>query len=160
MTERLRRLDGLLEEMTNAEVATAWARIISALRARDLVRTSNTPIGDYAEQICCERFALKRKGFSEKSIDAVDEDGVRYQIKGRRLTPENRSRQLGAIRDVKHKPFDVLLAVFFDADLAVQEIWHVPCEVVEEASFVARTNSTRFVLTRARREDPRVRRLL
>ena len=127
---------------------------------RPCVRTANTPVGDYAERVCCERFGLERKGFSEKSIDAVDAKGVRYQIKGRRLTPENPSRQLSAIRDIERQPFDVLLAVFFNEDLDVDEIWSIPCEVVKEASFVARTNSTRFVLTKKRREDSRVERLV
>jgi len=160
MSKRLRELDRLLHRMEDDEVAKAWARCMRALRARDLVRTANAPVGDYAERICCERFGLERRGFSEKSIDALDADGIRYQIKARRLTPENRSRQLGAIRDVEEEPFDVLLAVFFNEDLDLEEIWHVPHEVVTEASFVARTNSTRFVLTKERRNDPRVRRLV
>jgi hypothetical protein len=160
MPDRLPKLDQLLHDMSDAEVAKAWARCMRMLRARDLVRTANTPVGDYAERICCDRFKLKRKGFSEKSVDAVDAKGIRYQIKGRRLTPENRGRQLSAIRDVEQAPFDVLLAVFFDEDLNVQEIWSIPCEVVKEASFVARTNSTRFVLTQKRRNDPRVRQLV
>ena len=54
----------------------------------------------------------------------------------------------------------MLLAVFFDEDLDVQEIWSIPCEVVREASFVARTNLTRFVLTQERQNDPRVRQLV
>ena len=86
--------------------------------------------------------------------------GIRYQIKGRRLTLENRSRQLSPIRDIEKNPFDVLLAVFFNEDLDVQEIWSIPCEVVKEAPFVARTNSTRFVLTQERQNDPRVRQLV
>jgi|ERR1039458_8194640 hypothetical protein len=160
MSDKLLELDQLLHDMSDAEVAKAWARCMRMLRVRDLVRTANTPVGDYAERICCDRFKLERMGFSEKSVDAVDADGIRYQIKGRRLTPENRSRQLSAIRDIEQEPFDVLLAVFFDEDLNVQEIWSIPCEVVKEASFVARTNSTRFVLTQERRNDPRVRRLV
>jgi len=158
-TDRLAALAKLLADLSDDELAKAWARCMRAMRDRGLVRTANTPVGDYAERVCCSRFNLDRAGFSEKSIDAIDEHGVRYQIKGRRLTPENRSRQLGAMRDVADGPFDVLLAVFFDEDLNVEEIWSVPCEVVKEAAFVARTNSTRFVLTRERRRDPRVRRL-
>jgi hypothetical protein len=160
MPDRLLELDQLLRDMNDAELAKAWARCMRMLRVRDLVRTANTPVGDYAERVCCDLFGLERKGFSEKSVDAVDAEGVRYQIKGRRLTPENRSRQLSAIRDIEQEPFDVLLAVFFNEDLDVQEIWSIPCEVVKEASFVARTNSTRFVLTQERRNDPRVRQLV
>jgi hypothetical protein len=160
MPDRLLELERLLRDMDDDEVAKAWARCMRTLRVRELVRTANTPVGDYAERICCERFNLERKAFAEKSIDAVDAKGMRYQIKGRRLTPENRSRQLSAIRDVEQEPFDILLAVFFDEDLNVEEIWSIPCEVVNEASFVARTNSTRFVLTQAKQNDPRVRRLV
>ncbi len=160
MADRIAVLDQLLSEMNDSEVAKAWARCMRALRTRELVRTANTPVGDYAERICCERFGLSRRGFSEKSLDAVDERGLRYQIKGRRLTQENKSRQLGAIRDLERTPFDILLAVFFNEDLELQEIWQIPCEMVQEASFVARTNSTRFVLTKARQKDPRARRLL
>src|SRR5450631_1586478 len=96
------------------------------LRKRDLIRTANTPVGDYAERICCERLGLERMGFSEKSVDALGPDGTRYQIKARRLTPENPSRQLGAIRDIESQPFDFLLAVFFNEDLDLKAIWKVP----------------------------------
>lgn len=160
MSDRLASLDTLLSAMTDDEVAKAWARCMRKLRQRDLVRTANTPVGDYAERICCDRLKLKRMGFSEKSVDAIGADGTRYQIKARRITPENPSRQLGAIRDIASKPFDFLLAVFFNEDLELQEIWKVPCEVVGEASFVARTNSTRFVMTPAVECDDRVERLV
>jgi len=160
MSDRLAKLDQLLLEMSDTELAKTWARCMRQLRVRNLVRTSNSPTGDYAERICCERFGLERKGFSEKSIDAIDVHGVRYQIKARRLTPENPSRQLGAIRDIEKQPFDVLLAVYFNEDLDVQEIWSIPHEVVKEAEFIARTNSTRFVLTQKVQNDPRVRRLV
>ena len=146
--------------MTDAEVAKTWAQCMNELRDRDLIRTANTPVGDYAERICCERLGLHRKGFSAKSIDAIGSDGTTYQIKGRRLTPSNRSRQVSAIRDIHEAPFDVLLAVYFDEDLNLLEIWQIPHEVVAEAPFVARTNSTRFVLTRQVMADPRVERLL
>jgi hypothetical protein len=160
VSNRLQELDRLLEEMTDDEVAKAWAKCMRRLRVRGLVRTSNTPVGDYAERMCCQHLGLERKDFSEKSVDAVDRHGVRYQIKSRRLTPENPSRQLGAIRDIEQNPFDVLLAVFFDEDLDLKEIWSVPCDVVREAEYIARTNSTRFVLTQTVQRDPRVTRLV
>lgn len=160
MSNHLDELDRLLGDMSDDDVARAWAKSMRELRVRQLTRTSNTPVGDYAERICCERFGLRRSGFSEKSIDAIDDAGRRYQIKGRRLTPENPSRQLGAVRDIQSDPFDLLLAVFFNEDLDLQEIWSIPCSVVKEAEYIARTNSTRFVLTKAVQRDPRVTRLV
>lgn len=50
--------------------------------------------------------------------------------------------------------------MFFNEDLDLQEIWRIPCEVVEEAAFVARTNSTPFVLTKKVQADSRVVRLV
>ena len=82
MPDRLLELNQLLRDMNDAELAKTWARCMRMLRVRDLVRTANTPVGDYAERVCCDLFGLERKGFSEKSVDAVDAEGVRYQIKG------------------------------------------------------------------------------
>lgn len=67
--------------MTDEELAKSWARCMRSLRSRDLVRTANTPVGDYAERICCDRFNLEREGFSKKSIDAVASTGLTYQIR-------------------------------------------------------------------------------
>ena len=158
--EKLDEVDVLFATLTEDELAKAWARCMRAMRNRDLTRTANTPVGDYAERIACDRLSLKRMGFSEKSVDAIGPDGARYQIKGRRITPENRSRQVSAIRNIRSEPFDVLLVLFFDEDLNLTEMWSVPCEVVEEAPYVEHTNSTRFVLTKAIEKDPRVTRLL
>lgn len=47
-----------------------------------------------------------------------------------RLRP---TRRLGAIRDIESKPFDYLLAVFFNEDLELNEIWKVPCDVCEQS---------------------------
>src|SRR4051794_4704740 len=124
--EKQEEVEALVAGLNDAELAKAWARSMRVMRERDLVRTANTPVGDYAERIACAEFGLELKGFSEKSIDAMGPGGVRYQIKGRRLTPANGSRQLGAIRDIKEKPFDVLLAVFFNEDLDLEEIWSIP----------------------------------
>ena len=45
---------------------------------------------------------------STAGYDAKDRAGVRYQIKARRLTQHNPSRQLSAIRNIDDKPFDIL----------------------------------------------------
>lgn len=50
--------------------------------------------------------------------------------------------------------------MFFNEDLDLQEIWSIPCEVVEEAAFVTRTNSTRFVLTKKIQGDRRMTRVV
>ncbi|WP_219852944.1 hypothetical protein [Stutzerimonas stutzeri] len=44
--------------------------------------------------------------------DAKSSDGKKIQIKGRRITASNRSRQLGVIRNLDKNDFDELIAVF------------------------------------------------
>ena len=151
---RLTSLESLLDSMSDDELARAWARCMRKLRTRDLIRTANTPVGDYAERICCDRFDLTRMGFSEKSVDAVDNTGP---LPDQGPTPDPREPQSPARRDPRHRQeeaFDTLLAVIFNEDLEVLEIWSIPHAVVSEA-LVPRTNSTRFVLTPAVQNDPR-----
>jgi hypothetical protein len=152
------RVDELLLATDDAELAQVWARCWRAMRERGVLRSKNV-VGDPAENECRARFRLELQPRSARGIDAVDQNGVRYQIKARWLTPENRSHELGAIRDIEKKPFDILLAVFFEGLLELDGIWSVPREVVADARFVARTNSTKFVLTPAVKRDPRVRKV-
>jgi len=80
-------------------------------------------------------------------VDAVSPDGVRYQIKGRRITPQNGSRQMSAIRDLQGSNFDFLAAVLFDQDYSILRAAIIPIEVVvARATFVPRTNSHKFFL--------------
>jgi hypothetical protein len=77
----------------------------------------------------------------------MDLEGKRYQIKGRRISAENKSRQLGAIRDLAGAHFDYLAAVLFDEGYEILRAAIIPCSVVvQNATFVANTNSHRFLL--------------
>jgi hypothetical protein len=75
-------------------------------------------------------------------------DGKRYQIKGRRFTQHNQSRQLSAIRDLDKANFDYLAGVLFAEDYSIlRAAIIIPCSVIKEhASYVKRTNSHRFLL--------------
>ena len=75
--------------------------------------------------------------------------GVRYQIKGRQVTQRNSSRQLGGLRDLAGRLFDVLAGVIFDDDFRVVRAALIPHDVVEERStYSAHTNSHKFFLCR------------
>lgn len=156
MSDRLEQLQALLEQLSVEELMTAWARAGRHLRSRGAVRSSNV-VGDLSEWIGADRLNLQLLESSERSIDALGPDGTSYQVKGRWLTPENRSRELSAIRG----PFDLLLAVFFDVDMRLSELWTVPHAVVEANSkFVPRTNALKFSVNRKVQAHPQVVRLL
>ena len=136
-----------LARLTSVELLTFQARIADELRSRGIARTSNNVTGDLAEYLFCLAFGWAPAANSNAHIDAIDKGGARYQIKGRRITRHNASRQLGALRDLAGQHFDFLAAVLFAEDYRVMRAAIVPRAVVKErAAFVKRTNSHKFFL--------------
>jgi hypothetical protein len=123
------------------------AQIADELRSRGITRSSNNPTGDLAEYIFCKAFGWKQSGNSNPSIDATDSGGIRYQVKGRRMTRYNNSRQLSAIRNLAGVHFDFLAGVLFNEDYTVMRAALIPHSIaLEKASFVEYTNSHKFLL--------------
>ena len=134
--------------MASLALLNLHAQALEELRQRGLIRSSNNPVGDYAEYLFCKAFGWEQAGNSEKDADAVGRDGLRYQVKGRRLTRHNSSRQLGAIRRLPEKNFDILAGVLFREDFSILRAALVPyAVVVERTTYVAATNSWRLLLT-------------
>ncbi len=103
-----------ITEHSALELLNLHAKVLEELRTRKIIRSSNNPVGDYAEHLCCQAFGWQQADNSEKDADAVGEDGMRYQIKGRRMTRHNGSRQLGALRRLPEKNFDYVAGVLFN----------------------------------------------
>lgn len=136
-----------VKSLSVAELLVLHAQIGEELRDRGVVRSANNPTGDLAEYLFCTAFGWRQEPNSKHGYDATGPDGVRYQIKGRRIHRRNKSRQLSAIRDIEGGHFDVLAAVLFDDDFNVMKAALVPVSiVVERSTFIARTNSNRFML--------------
>jgi hypothetical protein len=134
------------------------AQVANQLRTRGITRSSNNPVGDFAEFLFCRAFGWSQQGKSNAHIDAIGPDGIKYQIKGRRITRYNASRQLGALRDLTGEHFDFLAAVLFSEDYSVLRAAIIPHSVaIERAAFVERTNSHRFLLRDDVWEAPGVR---
>ena len=136
-----------LAQLTPTELLALHAKLGDELRARGITRSANNPTGDLAEYLFCEAFGWSQAGNSHANIDAIGPDGTRYQIKGRRLTRYNNSRQLSAIRDLESGHFDVLAGVLFNEDYSVMRAALIPHAIaIDRATFVERTNSHRFLL--------------
>ncbi|ODR95190.1 hypothetical protein AUC70_05640 [Methyloceanibacter stevinii] len=135
-----------LSSKTNSQLLALIADCQNELRSRDVIQSANI-VGDLAETYVCSALGLKRQGKSAKGVDAVGPDGTRYEIKGRRLTPWNKSRQLSALRGLDQKPFDVLAGVLFDERFQVQRAALIPYQVVRKrAGPMPRVNAHRFLL--------------
>jgi hypothetical protein len=134
-----------------------YAELLDELRRRGVTRSANNPVADYTEHLVSTKLGLTLGGNSASGFDAVDSDGRRYQIKGRRLTAQNRSTELSAIRNLPDRQFDFLIAVVFGPDFTVDYGAQVPFEVVEAlAKYSEHTNAYRFLMRRSVLNDPRV----
>ena len=136
-----------LSQLSAPELLALHAKVADELRARGITRSANNPTGDLAEYLFCKAFGWQQAGNSHANVDAIGPDGIRYQIKGRRITRQNSSRQLGAIRELVDAHFDFLAGVIFNEDYSIARAALIPHAVaIERASFVKRTNSHRFLL--------------
>ena len=122
--------------MTEEEVVSKlkdYASIINSLYSAGVVRTYNSPVGDYAEWLVSTKLNLHLEKNSEKGYDAMDaESGLRYQVKSRWMHPGKNSRQLNVIRNYEDNQFDYLVAVIFGNDFDVAEAYVIPHDVLKE----------------------------
>jgi hypothetical protein len=129
------------------ELLRLHSEVMDELRRREIVRTSNSPVGDYAELLFAMAFGWELAGSSTAGHDATDRDGQRYQIKSRRQTPLNSSRLLSAFRNLPDCKFDFLAAVLFDQHYRVARALILPHEALEaRCRFSAHTNGWRLRL--------------
>jgi hypothetical protein len=135
-----------LRNMDEQSLLRLYSELMEELRDRELIRSSNNPVADYAEKIAVEYMRLTRAGKEERGYDGIDKSRRKYQIKGRRITRHNRSRQLSVIRDLDKRQFDYLVAVIFNEDFSVNEVWKVPYRFVKEHSrFSKHQNGHTFI---------------
>lgn len=119
-----------LNEFTPKQLLQLQAQITNELQARDIVRTQNNPLGDYTEWLVANKLSLSLANNSKAGYDAIDEQGVKIQIKGRRITPKNKSTQLSAIRNLEEKDFDLLVAVIYNENFDILQALCIPHGVV------------------------------
>lgn len=134
-------------QATVSELLALYGEIMDELRGRCVVRTGNSPVGDYAELLFATAFGWLLEPNSASGHDATDAQGIRYQIKGRLLSSLSASRQLSAIRRLPEQTFDYLAAVLFDPRFKVSRAILIPHAVVTaRARRVEHTNSWTFTL--------------
>jgi hypothetical protein len=123
------------------------ASIGDELRAREICRTSNNPVGDVAEFLFHRTFGWKLETNSKAGFDAVCPKLGNIQIKSRRVSLQNPSRQAGAIRNLDKGLFDYLAGVVFDHRYEVHIAMLIPHHlVVKQATDIYHTRSSRIYL--------------
>lgn len=143
--------------LSEIELLRLQSSVTNELLQRGVVRTQNNPLGDYTEWLVSKALDLELQSNSKAGYDGIDSNGVRYQIKGRRVTKKNNSRQLSAIRKYEENDFEVLVAVIYDENFNVIEAVHFPHEVVADyATYRPHVNAHILILKGPILHDPRV----
>ncbi|CAH6812731.1 conserved hypothetical protein [Vibrio chagasii] len=146
-----------LSELSEKDLLRLQASATNELLRRNVVRTQNNPLGDYTEWLVAKALGLELQSNSQAGYDGTDSDGIRYQIKGRRVTPKNQSRQLSAIRNYEEKDFDVLVAVIYDENFDIIEAVQCPHEVIADyATYRSHVNAHILILKGPVLSDSRV----
>ena len=144
-----------LERMTEIELLQSHSQVIEELRRRGVVTTRNNPVGDYTEWLVCRTMGLMKQGNSQSGFDAIDRDGIRYQIKGRQ--DEGSSVQFSAIRNLERGEFDAVIAVVFDNVYSVRLAVMIPHAMVPKfARYYEHTNAHNLILTDKIVDEPGV----
>lgn len=139
--------DNPLAALSVPRLLSNYAAILDELRRREVVRTANNPLSDFAELLFCRAFGWTIAGNSAAGYDAKDAAGIRFQIKARRITVHNGSRQMSAIRSLDKDPFDQLAGVLMDSEFRVMRAVLIPVDIVRARSkHVVHTNSWKFLL--------------
>jgi hypothetical protein len=136
-----------LRDLGDRDLLTLYVQVLDTLRARGTVRSTNNPVADYAEGLCATALQLTLASKSTTGYDAIDPSGQKIEIKARRITDHNPSRQLSAIRGLALKHFDFLAGILFNADFSVFKGCLIPHALISEhGTFTEHTNSHRFLL--------------
>jgi hypothetical protein len=137
--------------MSTAELLRLWARIMSELRDREILRSSSNPTGDFCEAVVADHFGVELAPASTRGYDLVTNDGTRVQVKGRRWTARSKPSHYSLIRNLDAHEFDLLVAVHLDEDFTVSESWSVPWETVRRyARFNERVSGWRLPIIKGK----------
>lgn len=117
-----------------SKIMKDYSDILKTLVSENVVRTFNSPVGDYAEWLVAQTFNLTLCRNSETGYDATDAAGVRYQVKSRwDNSGTQKSFSFNVIRDLdKGDPFDYLIAVIFNPDFSVKMAYKISIDDVRQ----------------------------
>lgn len=110
-----------LSNLTVKDLMRLEASIVQELRGRELVRTSNKPIGDIAEYVVWLARGGVLEPSSTKSHDITAATGQRIQVKAM----GTRTVAGGKFSPFRSLEFDTAVFLVFDATFELAEAWEV-----------------------------------
>ena len=134
-------------DLSLRELLQLHSRVGDELRDRQACRTGNNPVGDIAENLFSKAFGWPLEPNSKVGFDARCSERGRMQIKSRRLSRFNSSRQAGDIRDLDQLKFDWLAGIVFLEDWSVHVAVLIPHALIMQKSIpIPHSRSSRIYL--------------
>ena len=145
-----------MRKLTDAELFRAFGAVMEEFRRRNLTRSSNNPVADYAELLVARHFGVDPVAGVQLGYDVLTPEGVRIQVKARRRSPRSHPSHYGWMHNLEEHEFDALAAVLFDADFSVIEADLITWDAIKTlARYNERVGAHRIPLIRpAMREQP------
>lgn len=120
-----------LSTLSELGLFSLYRAILRELKSRNVIRTENAPVGDYAEYLVAAALGGRLARNSEKSWDVLCGKGERVQVKARVVTVPATPGQL-QLSPFRSFDFDAAVIVLLsDTDYAVSRASKVPRHVVE-----------------------------
>ena len=152
-------MNNKLKIHTDEKLVHMYAGILGELRNRGIIRSYNAIPGDLGERFAAYKLGLTLVANSVKGYDAQDASGTRYQIKTRRVTARNKSRQLGGFRDLHQELFDYCIVVILGEDFTPEELWKVPHHIITKYARDTTRGFKRVVFSGSILQEPQVEQL-
>jgi hypothetical protein len=108
-----------IKRLTDEELFHAFGVVMEEFRERELTRSANNPVADYAELLVARHFGVEPVAGVQQGYDVLTADDVRIQVKARRRSPRSKPSHYGWIRQLDAQEFDKVAAVLFAADFTV-----------------------------------------
>jgi len=131
-----------LIDLKASDLLRLYADLLDELLKRGIVRSYNNPVSGVGEYLVVNALGLKRVPQSTKGYNAIDNQNRKYEIKSRRLTQNNPSRMLSAIRECEAAHFDFLAGVLFNENFSLEKACLIPHRIVlKKAKFRKHDNA-------------------
>lgn len=114
-----------------SDLLATYGAILTALRERGVIRTSNAPAGDYAEFLVAQALGGVLSSNSTKSYDLIDAVGRTIQVKCRLLPPKGNGRV--AFSPFRSFDFDLAAMVILRQDYSVARAALVEVAAIQAA---------------------------
>jgi hypothetical protein len=146
------------EHLKDAELLQLWSRVMAELREREVVRSSNNPVGDYCELLVAAHYGVTLVSGSNRDYDLIRDGNVHVQVKGRRVTAQSPTiGHWSAMRGLGHHAFEEVAAVALNEDYSLLGAWTVPWAAADRLKrWNKRLQAHVLPYTKAFLEDPDV----